>query len=194
LPRLRADLPFGVISNAIRAAQRSGFRIAHFSVQRDHVHLLVEAADMRALSAGMRGLVIRLARRLNAALRRSGRLWGDRWNGRALGSPREVKNALAYLFFNARKHRELPFGIDGYASSVWAWDCFGDPVYRDGLEALARSREPPVAAPRTWLLRTGWRRHGLLGMRDAAGVGRLRARVLKPVASSRVSGSSSPAC
>jgi len=161
-----------VVSNAIRAAQRSDFRVAHFSVQRDHVHLLVEASDKRALSSGMRGLVIRIARRLNTALGRGGRLWGDRWHGRALGSPREVKNALAYLFFNARKHRELPFGLDAYASTVWASDCFGDAVYRDGLQLLAEGRAPPVAAPRTWLLRHGWRRHGLLSARDAAAVER----------------------
>jgi hypothetical protein len=172
IPRLRADLPFGVISKAIGAAQRGNFRIAHFSVQRDHVHLLVEAADKQALSAGMRGLVIRIARRLNLALGRTGRFWGDRWNGRALGSPREVRNALAYLFFNARKHRELPFGLDAYASSLWASACFRDPVYREGLQLLAEGRAPPVAAPHTWLLREGWRRHGLLGARDAAAVER----------------------
>jgi len=172
LPRLRADLPFGVIASAIRAAQRSDFRIAHFSVQRDHIHLLVEAADKTALSAGMRGLVIRIARRLNIALGRRGRLWGDRWNGRALGSPREVKNALAYLFFNARKHRELPLGLDAYASSLWASACFADPIYRHGLQLLAEGRAPPVATPRTWLLREGWQRHGLLGPRDAAAVER----------------------
>lgn len=172
LPRLRAALPFAVISRAIRAAQRPGFRVAHFSVQRDHIHLLVEASDKPALSAGMRGLVIRIARRLNIALRRRGRLWGDRWNGRALASPREVRNALAYLYFNARKHRELASGLDAYASCLWASDCFRDAVYREGLAALSAGRDPPVERPRTWLLRVGWRRHGLLGARDAAALGR----------------------
>jgi hypothetical protein len=167
LARLRSDLAFGVVIGGIRAGQRADFRVVHYSVQRDHVHLVVEAASAGALSSGMRGLAIRVARRLNVALRRRGKVWGDRWHGRALRSPREVRNALVYVLMNARKHGELPLGLDGCASIYWAADCFGDALYRDGLAQLGRTRAPPVAPPHTWLLAKGWRRLGLLRATDA---------------------------
>lgn len=140
--------------------------MTHFSVQTDHVHMLVEASGAAELGGGMRGLVIRMARRLNGVLRRRGGLWSDRWNGRALSSPREVRNALAYVLLNARKHRAIPFGLDPCASVLWSADVFADPVYRHGLQLLATERAPPVAAPQTWLLQVGWRRLGLLRLAD----------------------------
>jgi putative transposase len=73
-------------------------------VQHDHLHLLVEASSKRELSAGMRSVVIRIARYVNALLGRRGRYWADRWHGRGLRSPREVRNALVYVLANFRKH------------------------------------------------------------------------------------------
>ena len=75
-----------------RAPER--FRVLHFSVQWDHVHLVVEASDKRALSAGVRGVAIRLARYVNELVMRKGRFWADRWHGRALTSPRQVRQVL----------------------------------------------------------------------------------------------------
>ena len=79
---------------ALRQSKRPDFCIAHYSIQDNHVHLLVEADTKAALSSGMRGLMIRLARRVNRLLFRRGRFWADRWHGHALKSPREVRNAL----------------------------------------------------------------------------------------------------
>lgn len=166
VPSLRTDLGSRVLQAAIERSQKAEFRITHFSIQQDHVHLLVEAADKAALASGMRGMVIRMARRLNGALRRRGGVWADRWHGRALSTPREVRNALAYVLLNARKHRAIPFGLDPCASVLWSADVFADRVYRDGLSLLAAERAPPVARPRTWLLAAGWRRLGLLRVSD----------------------------
>ncbi len=165
LPSLRADAPFAVLRNAFRAAQCSTFRVTHFSVQRDHVHLLVESTTGRALSSGMRGLAIRMARRLNRLLLRRGPVWRDRWHGRELGSPREVRNALAYVLFNGNKHRQVPIGLDPYASIFWSGDAFAEPAYRL-LITSSRARDAPIEPARTWLLRVGWRKLGLLRMRD----------------------------
>jgi REP element-mobilizing transposase RayT len=49
--------------------------VVHFSVQRDHLHLIVEASDRRALSRGMQGLSIRVARAANGELGRKGRVF-----------------------------------------------------------------------------------------------------------------------
>jgi hypothetical protein len=61
-------------------------------------------------------------------------------------------------------------------------DPFSSAPYFDGfIEATAApiSRDAPVAAPSTWLLRVGWRRHGLLGRDESpasAPVGRPTSR------------------
>jgi REP element-mobilizing transposase RayT len=165
-PRLRAELPFCALRAAIAKASRDEFRVLHFSVQADHVHLIVEAGDRRALSRGVQGLAIRLARGLNREIGRRGPLWGDRWNGRALKTPREVRHTLVYVLANARKHREDVGPLDACSSAAW-FDGWAD-APAGALESLrARAGPEAVHAPRTWLARTGWRRHGLLSVWEA---------------------------
>jgi putative transposase len=81
--QLRSQFVFPTVRLALVAAARrdpNRFRIAHFSVQWDHVHLVVEAADKRALSSGVRSVAIRIARYVNDLLKRRGVLWADRWH------------------------------------------------------------------------------------------------------------------
>src|SRR5262252_5814539 len=52
----------------LTTARREDFRIVHVSIQRTHVHLLVEANDRGALSRGMQGFQISAAKHLNAAI------------------------------------------------------------------------------------------------------------------------------
>src|SRR5262249_7060122 len=144
-----------------------------FSVQSDHIHLIVEASDERALSSGMRSVAIRIARSVNRLLMRRGRFWADRWHGRALTSPRQVRNALVYVLANFRKHAtgRIASGIDAFSSALRF----------DGWR-LAPRRELPRAGPsfhatmarwvhvcesETWLGRTGWRRAGLVNTDEA---------------------------
>ncbi len=104
---LRSQHVFPTVRLALlRAGRRDPerFRVLQFSVQHDHVHLIVEAKDKRALSSGVRSVAIRIARYVNDLLGRRGRLWADRWHGRALRTPREVRNALVYVLANFRKH------------------------------------------------------------------------------------------
>lgn len=162
---LRSPHVFPSVRLALNAATRRApdrFRILQFSVQFDHLHLLVEAADARCLSSGVRGLAIRVARAINRLLGRSGRVWADRWHGRELTSPRQVRHALCYVLQNFRKHarRPLPPGVDRFSSGAWfdGWRGVG----RAGRDAWARP--PPVSAPRTWLARVGWRHRGLIGL------------------------------
>jgi len=109
---LRSQHIFPTVRLALsQAARRSAaFRVIQFSVQDDHLHLIVEAADKAALSRGMRGLAIRLARQVNQLLMRKGPLWADRWHGRALTSPRQVRNAFVYVLGNFRKHQSARSG------------------------------------------------------------------------------------
>lgn len=176
---LRSQFVFPSVRLALsRAARRDPerFRIVHFSVQRDHVHLVVEAAGTRELSAGMRSVAIRVARYVNDLLSRRGSVWADRWHGRALRSPREVRNAIVYVLGNFRKHARRPprVGIDPYSSAPWfggfrEWNpASGVPPPLAVARAIAPCELGEVAAfaPRTWLAARGWRRVGLIGIAD----------------------------
>jgi REP-associated tyrosine transposase len=134
-------------------------------VQADHVHLVVEADDRVALSHGASGLAIRLARTVNRLLRRRGRVWGDRYHARALATPREVRHALVYVLMNWRKHVHRARGLDPCASAFWfdGWQTRAPPANQFNWNP---TDEPPVVPARTWLGTTGWRRHGLVDVRE----------------------------
>jgi REP element-mobilizing transposase RayT len=158
------------VRKAISAAtQRSpeSFRIAEFSVQADHVHLIVEASDKSSLIEGVRGLCIRIARAINPVIRRSGRFFVGRWHGRALTTPRAVRNALAYVLGNFAKHgRSSGSALDVFSSAPY-FRHFREFPGRAPVEehpklvpkALAPPRGSPVALGRTWLLGIGWQKH-----------------------------------
>ena len=116
---LRSNRAFPAVRHALAVSSRAGFRIVEFSVQDDHVHLIAEADHARALASGIRGLVIRLAHAVNRALRRRGRVWDDRYHARALTTPREVHNALAYVLLNFRRHGHTAGDIDPCSSAPW---------------------------------------------------------------------------
>jgi REP element-mobilizing transposase RayT len=156
------------------AGVRSRFRVVHFSVQTDHVHLVVEAEDKRELLRGMQGLAVSIARKINQLLSRRGRLWADRWHGRALTCPRAVRNALVYVMANHRKHGHASVGlIDPYSSAPYFTGFAGfngqPPILLHPSlvpKALAPPVVLPVAAPSRWLLAVGWKRHGLLRLHE----------------------------
>ena len=152
LPSLREPVIMREVMRRIRAANvsrrlRAVFRVVHFSIQDDHVHLVVEAEN-DALSRGVQGLAIRIARHVNALLRIRGSFWGDRFHSRELANPRAVRNAIVYVLMNVKKHlRSWGDGVDPCSSAPW----FFDP--RD-------ARGSPVRVPFRWLGTTGWLRHG----------------------------------
>lgn len=151
---LRSQFVFPTLRLALsRAARRDAerFRVVHFSAQPDHVHLVVEAEDARTLSSGVRGLAVRIARYVNDLLGRRGAFWADRWHGRALSTPREVRHVLVYVLANFRKHARgrLQAGLDPYSSAGW-FDGWREWRPESGVP-------PPFAEPRPWVssARTG---------------------------------------
>jgi putative transposase len=137
----------------LAAASAARFRVLQFSIQADHLHLLVEADTPTGFERGVRGLAIRVAKTVNRVLGRHGRVWGDRYHARLLRTPREVRNALIYVLNNFKKHIRGARGLDPCSSAHWfnGW--------RTATEAVEAS---PVARACTWLARIGWRRHGLI--------------------------------
>ena len=163
LPSLRSGRMYAVVIAACTAASCDGFRLLHFSVQRDHVHLLVEADRPLRLTRGIQGLAIRAARACNKVLGRRGAVWGDRYHSRTLGTPREVRNALVYILANLRKHVPCAKGIDPRSSARW---------FDGWRDRMLKADDPsPVATARTWLARKGWRVHGLIGLDEAPRAG-----------------------
>jgi hypothetical protein len=143
---------FSRVRNAICASSGSAFRVLHFSIQTDHLHLIVEADRPRALASGIRGLTIRCALAINQAATRSGPVWSHRYHAHVLGTPSEVRRAIAYVLLNFRKHLKASPGIDPRSSGA-AFDGWVGATDRPTLYG-------PVARPRTWLGAIGWQRAG----------------------------------
>jgi len=154
LPSLRKQVIFAAVRRAIGRTARSWFRIVQFSVQSNHVHLLVEADDKVSLARGLMGAAIRIALAMNRVAGRRGRVWEDRYHSRPLRTPREVRHGIVYVLMNWKKHISGVRGFDPCSSAM----CF------TGWSAHPSSGPPDdqVESPATWLLRTGWKRHGLI--------------------------------
>jgi len=153
------------------------FRIVHISIQRTHVHLLVEADHKMALSRGMQSFQISAAKHLNRELsvsqrrteRRRGKVFPDRFHQEIITTPKQARHTLSYVLNNWRKHCE----DRGDVQNTWKVDPFSTGALFAGWKALAnahvmwplpRTYEPLVVyLPRTWLLTTGWMIHGRLG-------------------------------
>ena len=187
--RLRPNLPSLRTVAIVRELERSfaagcarpGFRLAHYSLQGNHAHLIVEATDRDALGRGMKAIGTRVARAVNRVANRRGRVLADRYHLRLLPTPTEVRRALRYVLLNARKHaakdgallRSADVVLDPASSARWfdGWKKWRCSINQERGTGPPSGRTCPVARPRTWLLRVGWRRQGLLNPADVPGRG-----------------------
>jgi REP element-mobilizing transposase RayT len=165
----RRNLYRAIQRGMVTAIPRHDFRICDVSVQGNHIHLIVEADDERALARGMQGFQISTAKHINRALsqetgrRRTGQVFADRYHATQLTSPRQVRHGLCYVRNNWRRHgedRKLPGrAFDPFSTGEYSggWDD-GATTYwlRDDDVIL------PICRPQSWLLSTGWRTAGLL--------------------------------
>jgi putative transposase len=154
------------VLHAMRGA-RADFRVVQYSLQHNHVHLIAEADSAPAWKSGIRSLCIRLAKGINIALRRRGRVFSDRYHRRDLATPFEVRRAFAYVLLNRRRHLDQwgrdpgPDVIDYYSSGStfagWSGPVIEDPA------------EPVVAPAKTWLATKGWMRRGRIDPAEIPG-------------------------
>ncbi|HEX4474634.1 MAG TPA: transposase [Polyangiaceae bacterium] len=168
VPSLRAERLIRLLRHAFHLGrERFGFRLVQYAVQPDHLHLLVEAEDAQALGRGARALSIRIAKRLNHFLGRTGKVFAERYHARSLSSPRQVRNALAYVLLQERRHAAKR--RSGLSTKP---DSFSSAPLFDGFVAT-RPRAGPwtgtVVPAATWLLRAGWRRHGKINRAEIPG-------------------------
>jgi putative transposase len=170
--RLRKGRAYRAIRRSmVKCLGNEAFRVCHVSIQANHIHFLVEASNKSSLSSGMQHLNILTARALNRALGRKGTLFEFRYHATQIRSPKQARHSLAYVLNNWRRHREdesceraqLAM-IDPYSSGL-SFDGWNAPPF-----AVPAGYEPlPVSEPRTWLLRVGWRKHGLIDVHEVPG-------------------------
>jgi len=164
----------------ITAALRERFRIVHISLQRTHVHMLVEAEHKAALALGMQGFQISAARNINTALgdgtrRRRGKVFADRYHVEVITSPTQARHAIAYILGNWRRHREDQQGL----ASTWLVDPFSSAIlFPDWTELQDKAWMWPIREtydplvvfrPKTWILAEGWKLCGAISARDIPG-------------------------
>jgi hypothetical protein len=169
IPSLRSMRVFPIVRRALSASHKSAFRVIHFSVQSDHVHLVVEGDAPVVLVRGVQGLAGRCAKAVNRAVGRRGRVWSSRYHAHALRTPTEMRRGLVYVLLNFRKHLRAPAGVDPRSSGPWF----------DGWRAPlpAPRGTGPVAPPKTWLASVGWRRAGgAIATDERPGAGRASPR------------------
>lgn len=142
---------------------RDDFRVVHVSIQANHLHMLVEAADRHALSRSMKSFAIKMQRALRD--RYGCKLFSHRYHAVQIKSARQARRALAYVLNNWRRHRldwddraRLSTAkLDEFSSAIsfkgWRGYQFVAPA---GYEPLC------VSPPRTWILAAGWRDFGLI--------------------------------
>ena len=169
-PIAREYLMRRVIRPCITLCEKPFFRVVEFNVLSNHVHLICEADDAMTLARGVQGLAIRLARRLNIALKRKGKFFGPRYHAVALRSPSQVRNTLRYVLLNRKHHapaaqRFFKGWIDPYSSGVWFRGWLA-PIRSNTIVGDLVTLSPPTRPPRTWLLRVGWRRAGPISYDD----------------------------
>jgi putative transposase len=161
--RLRSEDAYRAVQGALgvtlkRTYAEKAFRICQISIQGTHLHMLIETDDREALSRGMQGFLVSCAKRLNAAAQRKGRVFADRYHASPLATPSQVRNAIRYVLCNWRKHGEdrgdrRRLDPMSSANMLPDWAPASIPI-TPGAPIL------PVCLPRTWLLRTGWRKAG----------------------------------
>jgi putative transposase len=163
VPRLRQRAAYEAIRRTLICfLEGDGFRVVHISIQRNHLHLIVEAANKHALRRGMQRFAIRAARALNAAFEREGKVFAFRYQAKQVKTADYARNTLSYVLNNWRRHGEdersgemsMPF--DRF-SSAWAFV---------GWSTGKRWQPPdfglPVSPPQTQLLTFDWQWYGLI--------------------------------
>ncbi len=179
LGTLRTRSLYHAVRKALRTVLgRDDFRVIDVSLQDGHVHLIVEADDKHALAKGMQALEIAAARYINQAAskargrKRTGRVFSDRYHPKAIRSPLAVRHARAYVLNNWRRHREdrnVSWNVDPYSSGV-SFDGWKETGGKDYLATKPLDHAIlPVSRPQSWLLTVGWKRHGLISVREVPG-------------------------
>ena len=141
LPSLRRASEFELLEERFRLVkERFGCKLRQFSVQSDHIHLVIETETTSDLSRYMQGLQIRFAKALNKLWRRTGRVFADRFYASLCHSLQKLRATIRYVLNNGQRHGAwdpLTNRPDPYSSGPWyvrwrgkAWSRYREPEHR----------------------------------------------------------------
>lgn len=176
LPTLRKKGLLKEFQKCVHGAKAHGLSVIHFSIQYNHIHLIAETRDNKALALGMRSLASRFGKIMRSHSHQTGfgskggSVFKGRYHLHALRTPLETRNALRYVLLNFSKHEKLIEHIDTYSSARFFKDWakllgkkFKDLIRSDtdfySARATARDVEDwGLSKPQSWLARRGWMR------------------------------------
>lgn len=169
MPELRQPCFYEAVRSAlVHFLDGDDFRVIHLSIQNDHIHGLNEASSRAALSLGMQKLGQRVAQNINRAWGRGGRVFEFRYAEKQIIDARYARNAISYVLNNWRRHQEdivngriVSAKLDEYSSAISFGGWIGA-VHGKRYQPPPGYLPLPVSEPRTALLKTEWRRFGLI--------------------------------
>lgn len=106
------------LHHAIKRARLKGLKVVHYTLEYNHVHLLVESVDNKILHKGMQAFGITITKAINKIKRTKGAVYKNRYHLRLINSPRQLKNVLHYIFTNGVKHKRTSSKIDLFNSMI----------------------------------------------------------------------------
>jgi REP element-mobilizing transposase RayT len=102
--KLKNKIILSILKRSIMNARKKGLRVIHYSLEYDHIHLLIEADDNFILGKGMQAFGVTFSKALNRMRKMRGAVYKHRYHFRKIIGARQLKNVLNYLFTNGLKH------------------------------------------------------------------------------------------
>lgn len=168
LVNLRCGDVLTLFKAASKRAKEFGLHVIHFSLQSNHIHLIVECRNNDCLKCGTRSLASSLGKGIRKITGGRGGVFAGRFDLKVLKNPTVVRNAMVYVLQNFSKHARLLNHVDRYSSAPYfsQWRRLLGPRIGPILAGMgSRSQGPQpefLGQPTSWLAREGWLRARLV--------------------------------
>lgn len=104
------------LHRAIFRARIHGLRVIHYTLEYNHIHLLVEASGHKIMHKAMQAFGISFSKAINKIKQVNGHVYKHRHHLRKITSSIDLKNVLRYIFHNGIHHKRTYSLIDPYNS------------------------------------------------------------------------------
>ena len=147
---IRNKLCLKILKRAIKNCRSHGLKVLHFSLQSNHLHLLVEAPNNEILTRAMRSLSVTFSKGIG-----KGRVQLERYHLHVLRSLKETRNAVHYVLFNEQKHTGLKKAYMNPYSSLAVVHDLGTLAKEAKMTIIVRRLQEIVLLdpPEGWMIR-----------------------------------------
>lgn len=154
---LRSPKTERAFKRALGKAKTKGLHVIHYAIESNHIHLFAEARDNGKLRSGTASFGSSFGKAVSKLNRRTGSVFAGRFHLRVLKSPRQTKNALAYVLLNHSKHEgSVPYPDERSSAAYFSdWHILLGRKYR---KLVAEERPSYLTEAESWLARVGRRR------------------------------------